>query len=44
VDNRAEVIERGLAQELDAKVLLDYRADGLVSTIDIPAPQVARDG
>jgi PAS domain S-box-containing protein len=40
----SQVIERGLAQELDAKVLLDYRADGLVSTIDIPAPQVARDG
>lgn len=39
----SQVIERGLAHELDGTVHLEYKADGLVCTIDIPAPQVARD-
>jgi PAS domain S-box-containing protein len=37
----AQVIEHGLAHELEAVVQLDYRADGLVCTIDIPAPRAA---
>ncbi|MEA3138780.1 MAG: hypothetical protein QOK23_949 [Gammaproteobacteria bacterium] len=40
----SQVIERGLAHELGAVVHLDFRTDGLVCTIDIPAPQAARDG
>lgn len=32
------VIERGLADEFGADVQLDYRPEGLVCTIDIPAP------
>jgi PAS domain S-box-containing protein len=40
----SQVIERGLAHELDAVARLDLQPDGLVCTIDIPAPQVARDG
>jgi PAS domain S-box-containing protein len=40
----SQVIERGLAHELEAMVHLDYRADGVDCTIDIPAPQAARDG
>jgi two-component sensor histidine kinase len=40
----SQVIERGLAHELEAVVHLDYRVDGLACTIDIPAPQAARDG
>jgi PAS domain S-box-containing protein len=39
----SRVIERGLAHELEGKVHLDYRADGVVCTIDIPAPRIARD-
>ena len=39
----SRVIERGLAHELEGTVHLDYRADGVVCTIDIPAPQGARD-
>jgi PAS domain S-box-containing protein len=39
----AQVIEHGLAHELEAVVHLDYRADGLICTIDIPAPRAARD-
>jgi two-component sensor histidine kinase len=31
-------IERGLSHEFGADVLLDYRPEGLVCTIDIPAP------
>ncbi len=34
----SRVIERGLAHELDGTVHLDYRADGLVCTMDIPLP------
>jgi PAS domain S-box-containing protein len=40
----SQVIERGLAHELGAVVHLDHRADGLVCSIEIPAPQAARDG
>jgi PAS domain S-box-containing protein len=40
----SQVIERGLAHELDAVARLDLQPDGLVCTIDIPAPQAARDG
>ncbi len=36
------VIERGLAHELEGQVLLDFRADGVVCTIDIPLPRGAR--
>jgi two-component sensor histidine kinase len=39
----SRVIERGLAHELEGIVQLDYRADGVVCTINIPAPRVARD-
>ncbi len=35
-----QAIERGLAHELDGKVDLEYRPEGVVCTIDIPAPQV----
>lgn len=34
----SKVIERGLAHELGGTARLDYRADGLVCTIDIPLP------
>jgi len=40
----ARVLERGLPHELESKVQLDYPVDGVVCTIDIPAPQGARDG
>jgi PAS domain S-box-containing protein len=40
----SRVIERGLALELDGTTHLDYRADGAVCTIDIPAPRGARNG
>ena len=40
----SQVIERGLAHELEGTVHLDYRADGVICTIDIPAPHAARDG
>jgi PAS domain S-box-containing protein len=40
----SQVIERGLIHELLAVVHLDYRADGLICTIDIPVSQAARDG
>ena len=39
----SRVIERGLAHELEGKAQLDYRPDGVVCTIDIPAPRGARD-
>ena len=39
----SQVIERGLAHELEGSVHLDYRLDGLVCTINIPAPRDARD-
>jgi two-component sensor histidine kinase len=34
----SQMIERGLAHELEADVSLDYRADGLICTISIPLP------
>jgi PAS domain S-box-containing protein len=34
----SNAMERGLTHELDADVRLDYRPEGLVCTIDIPAP------
>lgn len=34
----SRVIERGLAHELEGVVHLDYRKEGLVCTMDIPAP------
>ena len=40
----SQVIERGLAHELEGTVHLDYRADGVICTIDIPAPHAAHDG
>jgi two-component sensor histidine kinase len=40
----SQVIERGLAHELGGKVHVDYRTDGLVCTIDIPAPPDDSDG
>ena len=40
----SQVIERGLAHELEGTVQLDYRADGLVCAINIPAPRGSRDG
>jgi PAS domain S-box-containing protein len=38
----SRVVERGLAHELKGSVELDYRPEGLVCTIDIPAPRGAR--
>ena len=40
----SRVIERGLAHELEGKVNLDYQADGVICTINFPAPRVKRDG
>jgi two-component sensor histidine kinase len=40
----SQVIERGLAHELEGKVDLHYRTDGVTCTIDIPAPFATRDG
>ncbi|MDQ3470767.1 MAG: PAS domain-containing protein [Pseudomonadota bacterium] len=36
-----QVVERGLAHELKGEVHLDYRPEGVVCTIDVPAPRVA---
>ena len=40
----SRVIERGLAFELGGTSELDFRPDGVICTINIPAPQVAGDG
>jgi PAS domain S-box-containing protein len=40
----SQVIERGLGHELHGSAHLDYRADGVLCTINIPAPRGARDG
>ena len=40
----SRVIERGLDFELGGSTRLDYRPGGVVCTINIPAPQVGRDG
>jgi len=37
----SRVIERGLAHELEGTVHLDYRPDGVVCTMNVPAPQGA---
>lgn len=37
------VMERGLPHELGGKVQLDYRTEGLICTINIPAPPVEGD-
>ncbi len=39
----SQVIERGLAHELDGDVRLDYLPAGVICTIDIPVPQGAKD-
>lgn len=40
----SNVIERGLAHELQGKVHLDYRPDGLICAMNFPAPRGALDG
>ena len=40
----SRVIERGLAHELEGTVHLDYRAEGVLCTINFPAPRDARNG
>ncbi len=40
----SRVIKQGLAHELDGKVKLDYQPEGIVCTIDVPAPQAVLDG
>jgi PAS domain S-box-containing protein len=40
----SRVIERGLSFELGGTTRLDYRPDGVVCTIDIPAPEGAGNG
>lgn len=40
----SRVIERGLGFELGGNTHLDYRPDGVVCTIDIPAPQAGGNG
>jgi two-component sensor histidine kinase len=40
----SRVIERGLEFELGGSTRLDYRAEGVMCTIDVPAPQAAGDG
>ena len=40
----SRVIERGLAHELEGAVNLDYRPEGLVCTMNIPAPRSAHAG
>jgi PAS domain S-box-containing protein len=39
-----QVIERGLAQELEGSVHLDFQTAGLVFTLNFPAPRGARGG
>ena len=40
----SQVIERGLPHELEGTVRLEYPVEGVVCTIDVPAPLAARDG
>ena len=40
----SRVIERGLAHELEGSVQLEYRPEGVVCTMDFPAPKGARVG
>lgn len=39
----SRVLERGLAHELEGAVDLDYRTEGVVCTINFPAPKSCRD-
>jgi PAS domain S-box-containing protein len=39
-----QVIERGLAQELEGSVYLDFQPTGLIFALDFPASRGARDG
>ncbi len=40
----SRVLEQGLPHELDGKVYLDYPPEGVVCTIDMPAPLAVLDG
>ena len=40
----SQVLERGLAHELEGSVHLDYQPGGVVFTMNIPAPSGAVDG
>jgi len=40
----SKVIERGIAHELEGTVEMDYRPDGLVCVLDIPAPESSSRG
>ena len=40
----SRVIEQGLPHELGGKVVLDYRPDGIICIIDVPAPVAVFDG
>ena len=40
----SRVIEQGLAHELAGKIKLDYHPEGVVCTIDVPAPRAVLDG
>jgi PAS domain S-box-containing protein len=40
----SQVIERGLAHELEGSANLDYQTDGLICTINIPVPRDPRGG
>jgi PAS domain S-box-containing protein len=39
----SNVLERGLAHELNGSVKMDYRPEGLVCTLELPAPEDIRD-
>ena len=43
-DRGSRVIEQGLPHELGGTVQLTYAPDGIVCTIDVPAPNAIRDG
>ena len=40
----SRVIEQGLTHELEGKIKLDFLPEGIVCTIDVPAPQAVIDG
>lgn len=40
----SRVLEQGLAHELDGCVDLDYQPDGVICTVDVPAPRAVVDG
>jgi PAS domain S-box-containing protein len=40
----SRLIEQGLAHELEGKIKLDYRPEGVVCTIFVPAPRAVLDG